>query len=507
MNLPRINYLTNGPAAPERSLDAAAAPARAMGQIGSALESIGERGFRIAQQVRVTKEAGDRAKFMSEAEKAVAAYESGLLVRSDFDQFGKGIKEVTDELRSKAADLSLSPEGRAILDRQFLDLSTRSEIRIETQAALRMNREAWAAVGNRYNGMIRDRNRASLPEVIDEYRKLGATPSQTEELERSANQKIDLEELNLDADDYPERYIEILPEAYPHLSSDDIDRLQSRAKNRMQELRTVEVDDIEDRIARNEPVQKADIEGSPHLTHRDKQALTGALWNRTPPDKEAFASAWKATDTLRAAWQDPGISKEQYRELYNEAHATVLGRIPPSYQGELKQQLGLLAPAGRDPSQPLEQAGSINDELMAIARGQIGRERDAHAFGRIGADVPKQEREAAYRRAEDLSLEAGKFIRRTKDLDATKVRTYVDGLVSGSKTTTTAKDLKQYVPGLGGPLRGKSAIPFGQAPSEPDGVLPFKDGSLPSLSPADAGAELERALEIPKPSPPTYLNR
>ncbi|QJE99135.1 hypothetical protein [Luteolibacter luteus] len=148
MNLPRISYLTNGPAAPDRSLDAASAPARAMAQVGSALESMGEQGFRIAQQVRVTKEAGDRAAFMSEVEGEAAEFNNSLLAKPDFHQWTQEYRDMEAGWKSRARELGLSNEGLATLGEQLLDFSTRQGIALERNVALRTVQESHVKIGH-----------------------------------------------------------------------------------------------------------------------------------------------------------------------------------------------------------------------------------------------------------------------------------------------------------------------------------------------------------------------
>ena len=148
MNLPRISYLTDGPAAPERSLDAAAAPARAMARVGSALQSMGEQGFRIAEQVRETKEAGDRAGFMSQVEQEAADFNNSLLTKPDYHQWTQGYRELEAGWKTRARELGLSREGLSVLDRQLLDFTTKQGIALERNVALRTVQESHAKIGH-----------------------------------------------------------------------------------------------------------------------------------------------------------------------------------------------------------------------------------------------------------------------------------------------------------------------------------------------------------------------
>ena len=505
MNLPRISYLTNGPAAPERSLDSAAAPARAMAQVGSALQSAGEQGFQIAEKIRVTKEAGDRAGFMSQVEQEAADFNNALLTKPDYHQWTQGYREMEAGWKARARELGLSNEGRSVLDRQLLDFTTRQGIALERNVALRTVQESHARIGQSLQRHAEAGDADGVERDLNDWTKAGASSEQVREARERADKTMMLTELGKQVSAHPLQYTAMPAEKFPHLSDRELRRYETHAKALVQERRGAELEELQAK-AQQDNLSQEEVDKKTYLTKNDRLAYANFLKHSRQPSNEEFALAWKATGQLRRLRDDPTVSQERYVEAFYDTQSTLLGWIPPNHQGELKQELGYLSPAGRDLSAP-DSGVVTSEELNVIAREQIQRSLNAKQLGDISEGANPKEKEDVYRKAEDYRIEARKFIARTKDADVTMVRTFVDGLISGKKTTNTATSLLDAVPGLGGKLRSKSPLPPKAPAVGPDGVLPFKDGSLPPLSPEDAEDELERALRIPQPSKPDYLNR
>lgn len=189
MNLPKISFLTDGPMAPERSLDTAAAPARAMAQIGRELFQTGAQGFKVSQQIRETNEARIRATFMAGVEQDRADYDNDLLKNPNFDTWGPGIRERARGWQNDATGAGLSPAGKAILDRQLLDYSTKTVIDVETQAALRKNRDAWQVIGTAHERYAESADREGMQRTRDEAVRMGATSGQLALMDAQGGEK------------------------------------------------------------------------------------------------------------------------------------------------------------------------------------------------------------------------------------------------------------------------------------------------------------------------------
>lgn len=479
MNLPPISYLMQGQVqAPTPSNNAAMAPARAQAALGEALGEVADLAADVGTRIRQTEEAGKRTEFFAGIEQEAAAFNNSLLTRSDYTEWGGEFQTLATEWRNRASEMGLSPEGRRVLDAQLLDFSGRRQIQLETTAALKRVEDGKVRVAASLQANAARGDLEGVERDLGELPNLGFSPAEREQIETETMRQFTVGELERQIEEDPTPFVKVLPEQYPDLSNADRRRLESLAKNQVQEYREGEFSALEAMLLEG-TLEENNIDSARYLTDKDRAEFRRGIDNTTPPKKEVFLSAWRLTDNLREARQDPSISQEQYRELFNETRAKVIGSIPPNYQGDLKKELGYLSPAGRDPSAPRDQSAITPEDLNALARGQINRALDAAVFGKVGEDATPQEKEAAYRRAEDLRIEAKRYIGTKKEMLPGEVRSFVDSMISGGKTTTAAKTLLPKIPGMGAGLTGRSAVPFGQLPPVDDTmVLPPKPEAL-----------------------------
>lgn len=290
MNLPRISYLTSGPATPERSLDSAAAPARAMAQIGSALQSAGKQGFQIAEKIRVTKEAGDRAGFMSQVEQEAADFNNALLTKPDFHQWTQDYREMEAGWKARARELGLSNEGRSVLDRQLLDFTTKQGIALERNVALRTVQESHARIGQ---SLQRHAEAGDADGVERDGRELLATgmpPQQAAAMTEKANAGALVMRLAGNLVQDPIGTIRMLsdPEIQKHLSPavQTLLRDQAHGENRRQTFTAV--DKFHEGVKGLKITKREDLDQRfPTLDSKLKDLLEGSLQQAVSPEERA----------------------------------------------------------------------------------------------------------------------------------------------------------------------------------------------------------------------------
>jgi hypothetical protein len=487
-----IRYIDAGPLPQQMSIAAATAPGRAAAQIGQAIEGLGQTGQKIVQQVRAVEDAGKTAEMFAEFNMSAGRFSNELLSREDTGNWAGDWQNELGDYKRQIDESDLSPQAKAAALNRLTTWGSDRAVSFEKQALLKgvelgKTRLGTAVAGYTNNGdfsSARDEIENAPPELLSSADK-----------ERSL-QNIDQTEfqynLMRDAEDSPSATLERLEDpdeflaSHPEATIDGVNKAKSKALS-VQEERRQEQNEQLDGMQMRGLLTEQEVDRAEYLSDKDKQIRKQALRDNKPPSNEQTVKAWEATDTLRKARQDPSIGNEEYRKIYNEAKMTVLSLMPLNYQGEIRKELGYLSPAGRDPSMPQNEGPITKDDLREVAWGQIKRSLDENQFGDISEDASKDDREKAFRGAEDARLAAKKFIASVdpSDPDATeKVRAYVDSQISGKKNVNAAKALPPPGTGQGlrlappkKPLTGRSAIPFGQLPPEekPFGVLPPKN--------------------------------
>ena len=419
--------------APAVSMEAAAAPARALAKVAGAIgqtadqfTALGQNLARIDNARKLSEErqriAADYAKFQNDLaneidpEKRLAATESFLSAQeSALDQPG------------------LPPDLRDSLTQHFSEFSTRARIGEAENSAKLTTRRAVMAVENEIQQARTPQEfeaaAANLPE-------LGILPEQVERLRMDFDRNSQLANAELHIQDDPLTALQVLEAddflTYnPQLDEDDRRQLIRMGKSKMEELRGEEIDILENRLAEG-TLRPQDIEGATYLSPKDTRSFGNALKlsaAEAPISQQDYLNAWQVADTLRAARNDPKVSDDAYRLIHNEARTDILNRIPPSLQGDLKKELGYLSPAGRNTSQPANP--SDRSELESIARAQIARAHDAGMYGDVSKEAPFESREKAARKAEDLRLQVKRFIA-AGNRSPEEIRAYVDTLNGGA---------------------------------------------------------------------------
>ncbi|WP_367871840.1 hypothetical protein [Luteolibacter sp. Populi] len=489
MNLPAIRYLQAGPMAPEASMANAAAPARAMGEFGKVFEDLGQKGFLIAEDTRKQrekerereKEKRARAGLPEESEHGAAAPDGlgekagGVIatirgqrvssIRSEFaanatrenQEFNQRVLAAADPDALDAERDKLQREQLARVDGLVIPLAAKQQLKqdlIENGSS-----NAIAFERNKYVRINRD-NDARRIGAVSTYAKLGNVQGVERELAEMKAQGVsdpDLQTARSAAEEImagdemelePNSMMALLEDKdsagsyrhFPALAEEGRKRILARGRERIEELRTREFDEVEQRFVQN-LAGSGDIQGKAYLTIRERNAWSRHLAGDGDPAPEIRNLAWRKADALRLARQDPAIANPAYRQRYNEARADLLENASPRHLGEIRGELARLSPEGRDPEQiglnPRDPA-----ELNATARRQV----DRALLG--GLIAPSH--------AEDLRIAARRFIAGGRDLGEPEVADHVSGLVANRAAIALKERMSGALfgePGSGAALR------------------------------------------------------
>jgi hypothetical protein len=462
MPLPPTRYIDAGPATPLANPQIAAATAKAHAMLGETIARIGERGMQFAEQIRKIDERTKITEFFHAADMQAAEFSQGLMTRNDTEKWGadfrKKVSKMTDDLRK----LDLSPAALAEAEGKFLEWSGRRTIQFETQAAAKTVEVGKARAVNAANYYFERGQIEEGRQVLSDGGEAGLfNPAEIEEGQRRGDEIAADKNLAEDLKQDPRGTLARLEsgeflDSTPGADLDMVERGKRKAHAVMQDYRSLELDALEAKLGQGN-LKPRDIKAASYLTERDRVALTNSLASLDPPSTEDHAAAWDVLSKLRDARNNPAVSAEKFRELWNDARGDVLQKVAPQWQGDLKKELSYLSPAGRSPDGEAPNTGYERTDLEALGRDVAFRARDAGFFGNLADDATPAEREKAYRKAEDIRLEVKRWISTQKEITPAQVREYTDSLISGDRIKTTAKDLSPFIPGSGQRFRPKPA--------------------------------------------------
>lgn len=478
-NIPSLEPASvNNPAV---RLDAATLPALAFGNLARTLSGVSGEFFDSAIQIQKV----ENGRMVSEARQKIAAdYAKHLQALEKDPDPASRIQKTRDFLDAGRIAIAGQPDtppavqaellsyydnfsGKAIIDQT--EAAGRLSIK---RATLAMQNELTAAKahGNRdaYAGTLDTATEAGLllPEEQQRYFDDFDRSSSFTTLDAGIQADPAMVLVDIEQPDFLARF--------PGLTQEDIPRIRAAARSSAQRMRVEEMDLLEAGLI-NGNLTPEDIERVEYLTPGDKAKFSQSLdkvRNNKPPGHEDHAAAWDVLWKLRTERDNPAVSPEKYREIWNDARGTVMQHIPPQWQGDIKKELSYLSPAGRSP----DGGGTADDfqgytraDLEAVGRNIAFRARDAGLFGSTAPDATPAENEKAHRRAEDIRLEVKRWLATQEDATPETVREFTDRLISGDRIKSTARDLQSFIPGTGQRFR---AAP---APAMP--ALPPKQGA------------------------------
>lgn len=237
MPLPTTRYLDAGPALPEASQAAAQATGDALSRFGSTIAAIGEKGFQIAERVRVAEETGKIAGYFSEIDQRAGEFSNELLSRADPENWPKEWRQKVEDFKSQATALPLSPQARASLNLKIQEWSTQRAIRFEGLSASRIVDEGRARLDIGLRQSIARGEREQAEDYISLMPGLGLMPSQVEEANISMERGLARQALAQDSATDPKGTLERVNDpsylqqpGNEHLTLEDLDFARTQAQ-------------------------------------------------------------------------------------------------------------------------------------------------------------------------------------------------------------------------------------------------------------------------------------
>jgi hypothetical protein len=459
MALPPQQYVQVGPSAPSANSSSAVNAALAVGKIGEAISEVGDKLFRVAEAGRKATEGKQVSEFMLGLDRQAADFSNKLMSRNDPEKWSEDWDQKVSSFKESLDGIEMSPEGKSMMQERFSDWATRRSIAFGAQASARSVHDFKATAGNAMQYYV-DRNEfeaaedqfgvlagsgvLSKPEIEEARRGLDRARAM-KETDNLINEDPEFARDSIKKDDWIQRT--------PGATAVDQKRALSAAEAKIEELRQGEIDFVETALD-NGTIRPHDLDASQYLTAKDKAKIQKAMITTDAPTNEQHAQAWQAMDDLRAARENPEISQEEYRRRFNEARTDALGFVPPQWQGDIKQELSYLSPAGRAPSGGSNSGINSSEDLKAVGRQVIFGARDSGLFGATDKDANEPAKAKAYLEAEKLRVEVNRYINTHPDASVDDVELYAAGLVSNKASSSTATKLPMLsIPGSGVPLR------------------------------------------------------
>ena len=415
--------------------EAAAAPSRALQSVAQGIGSLGDVAGTIAtEMMRV-----DNGRKLSEARQTLAQNYAQFQIELQTETDPQARLDKTNSFLQGQRSLLYDPDHAPIvsqaIESHLSDFTSSASITAAQDAAQLITKRATQAFQNEVATATRNNDREGYEKAKTTAREsLGLTPEEIFRMDEDFDRSVAFNSTTLAIENYPADTLESLQSDSflidnPGLYPEDREKLIRYAKQQIQTKRGEEIELLEEAMFTGK-LTPPDIEAAEHLTAKDRAAFSSSLQKQeqeAPISQQEYLQAWKITDVLREARNDPKVSDEQYRVIHNEARTDILNRIPSNLQGDLKRELGYLTPAGR--STVDNPTGTNREDLNSIARAQIKRAHEAGLYGNTDTDAPYEEQEKAARKAEDLRRAAQKFIE-SRDIPPTveEVRRHVETL-------------------------------------------------------------------------------
>lgn len=491
---------------------AAGAPGQAAARLGQDVQQAAGVLVDIHGKYQRARDNGAKNSARLMIQQAQAEHAQFRMQNPDESAWGKDIEERMGKARETIFQQDMSPFMRTEMEATFdgwkadavnqtmLD-QTKQGVARARQASTNSAR-AYKAAGD-YESARR---------VVEESRDAGVwLPEEAEadlldieDEEREFGKKKKAEDYAMAADSDPVTMLEILKAKNEDGSfSNDADmengtrfRLIKHAEASLEAAKRDEYEAIQQGISEGR-VTEAEIDSLPQfLGDPDKRALKAHFNRITPPTDEEYQASWSKIDKLRAAYRDGEVPDAEYLKAYRETRMEILATVPPDYDGDLLQGISHLSPANRkNPGKPENLNRDTKRDLEMEAASTFTAAFESGFYGKI--DGTPAEKEAAARKFRDDKRAAAAWIEGQAGVTVDQVRAFADERLSGTRAGSAAVELRSFVPGSGGSLRG-ATLP----PTKATGRQKAADAA--DLAPGDAGSSSD--LLPPRDDLENFLN-
>lgn len=433
--------------------NAAAAGGEAIAKVGQHIQQVAEIGQGVFHRVRTVKEAGIRSSFMADLDQKRNAFSLSLMKRQDPSAWPEEFKNLSNEWREQAKSVGLSPDGQAKLEYELNNWVSKSSIHLETIAANRDIEEGRARILGSYNYSASRNDYDGMTRSLAEAQESGVFPAhEIDEMKHSGQQiagRATMEDLVMQN---PKQALEAFNDptflnAMPGVTEADRQRGIASSEKRLQEMRTMDIDDAQTSLKEGK-LTDADVDKFQYLSENDKRDLKVSIRKADPPKAEQHSQAWELLYGLKEKANDPGISDQQYGELWNTTRSKVYSMMPPSYRGDINQELNAGSPSNRSRKRESPSANPDLTEIRTMTYQQIDRALKAGAFG-DSESTDENVRENAHRKANAYKMQMRQTIAQTPGITLTDAQQKADELMHGDKSTSAATNLQSVIPGSG----------------------------------------------------------
>ena len=137
MERPHLRYIEAGGIAPTPSIAAVTAPGKALGQFGEVLSGLGDKGLKIATQIRESEEKGKLSTWRARSSERMATFSDNLLQRQDFQNWEADAEKELTAIGAEIDSLKLSPVAEASAKEYFTGWASEKRIALGSQVASR----------------------------------------------------------------------------------------------------------------------------------------------------------------------------------------------------------------------------------------------------------------------------------------------------------------------------------------------------------------------------------
>jgi GH24 family phage-related lysozyme (muramidase) len=429
MDRPHLRYIEAGNVAPTPSIAAVTAPGKALGEFGEVLSSLGDKGLKIAEQIRETREADAMSTWRTNADERASKFSDSLLTRQDPDQWLEDWNPISDEIGGQIDKMNLSPSGKARAKREFDEWAADKRAHFSTQSTVRSVNESKTRWSNNIHYYAARGDAASARRELERGRNL-VPASQYEELEREITRSASFAEVKKAIDDNPLDAPARIAAAGEDLTMEDRRQLTQAGEIAVQTRQKDSLQTLSARIARKEFPGEEDLkralQDNPYIEPGLHDEVIFHYQQSQPVDAETRYALTDQLNDLHDDYRNGKLSMDHYRAAHDEIAQVIYAMGARDGAGGLRQRVHLLDPAtwnGEGPRETPEQARLRDVERLSAvyqkagAYGSIGKEENLEPHERAAREVESmRRRERVDRRMEKWVLDPANA---GKDLDKT----------------------------------------------------------------------------------------
>lgn len=380
-----------------------------MAQFGQTIAAVGDKGFQLAEEIRVAEEGGKISAFMRQASMEASRFEDGLISRQDPENWKGDSAQMISQMRNQLATLELSPEAQGKALGEFEGWAVRKTLQFEGLAARKIYQNSQAKFAGELNYHASRGDLNQYEQAVSRGIATGLVgEADRDRLQREGLRMATLRELSQRREEDPRALLEEVrtPDFVtntPGISEVDRERLvrgleadvQAFQKEQLKAISTA----IETGEVSTEEELRRQLERSPYIEEALHDELLFNFQQAQPVDAESRFAITDQLNELHDAYKSGEMNLDDYRAAHDEVAQVVYAMGARDGSGALRQRVHALDPAawnGKNLQEARDQSREREISKLSAVYQKAG------AFGSIDEDEELSPFEYAERETEIL---------------------------------------------------------------------------------------------------------